>query len=34
MRYEYAIESFKQWIPDANARRVIGGETALKLYFE
>jgi predicted TIM-barrel fold metal-dependent hydrolase len=33
MRYEIAIANFKQWIPDPNARRIIGGETALKLYF-
>lgn len=33
MRYEHAITSFKQWIPDPTARRIIGGETALKLYF-
>jgi predicted TIM-barrel fold metal-dependent hydrolase len=33
MRYEYAIESFKQWVPDANMRRIIGGETPLTLYF-
>lgn len=33
MRYELALESFRQWVPDAEARRTIGGETALKLYF-
>jgi len=33
MRYEHAIESFTQWVPDANVRRVIGGETGLRLYF-
>ena len=33
MRYEHAIASFKDWVPDANARRIIGGDTALKLYF-
>jgi predicted TIM-barrel fold metal-dependent hydrolase len=33
MRYEEAVASFGQWIPDANARRIIGGETALRLYF-
>jgi predicted TIM-barrel fold metal-dependent hydrolase len=33
MRYETAIASFKQWIPDPNVRRIIGGDTALKLYF-
>lgn len=33
MRYEHAIESFRSWVPDAAQRRIIGGETALKLYF-
>ena len=33
MRYEDAIASFKRWVPDANARRIIGGETAFRLYF-
>ena len=33
MRYEYAIASFREWIPDANVRRVISGDTALRLYF-
>jgi predicted TIM-barrel fold metal-dependent hydrolase len=33
MRYEHAIASFRQWIPDANVRRTISGETALRLYF-
>jgi L-fuconolactonase len=33
MRYETAIESFRQWVPDASVRRIIGGETALRLYF-
>lgn len=33
MRYDYAIESFKQWIPDANVRRTISGDTALRLFF-
>lgn len=33
MRYEYAIEHFRQWVPDAAMRRIIGGETALRLYF-
>ena len=33
MRYEDAIASFEQWVPDANARRIIGGETAFRLYF-
>ena len=33
MRYEQAIASFKQWIPDVGVRRIISGETALRLYF-
>ena len=33
MRYEDAIASFRQWVPDANIRRIISGETALRLYF-
>ena len=33
MRYEDAIASFKQWIPDAGIRRIISGETAFRLYF-
>ena len=33
MRYEYAISSFRQWVPDANMRRIISGETAFRLYF-
>jgi predicted TIM-barrel fold metal-dependent hydrolase len=33
MRYEHAIESFKQWIPDPDVRRIIAGETPLRLYF-
>ena len=33
MRYEDAIASFRQWVPDANLRRIISGETALRLYF-
>ena len=33
MRYEYAIASFRQWVPDANMRRIISGETAFRLYF-
>jgi predicted TIM-barrel fold metal-dependent hydrolase len=33
MRYEDAIASFRQWVPDPNVRRIIGGETALRLYF-
>ena len=33
MRYEYAIASFKEWIPDPAVRHIISGETALRLYF-
>src|SRR5688572_20646365 len=33
MRYEHAIASFRDWVPDANTRRIIGGETAFRLYF-
>ncbi len=33
MRYEHAVASFRDWVPDANQRRIIGGETAFKLYF-
>jgi predicted TIM-barrel fold metal-dependent hydrolase len=33
MRYEDAVASFERWVPHANMRRIIGGETALRLYF-
>jgi predicted TIM-barrel fold metal-dependent hydrolase len=33
MRYEDVIASFRQWVPDADIRRIISGETALRLYF-
>jgi predicted TIM-barrel fold metal-dependent hydrolase len=33
MRYEHAVASFRDWVSDANARRVIGGETPLRLFF-
>jgi len=33
MRYEHAVEHLGHWVPDAAARRIIGGETALRLYF-
>lgn len=33
VRYEDTIANFREWVPDANARRIIGGETALRLYF-
>lgn len=33
MRYGDAIAAFRDWIPEANVRRIIGGETALRLYF-
>jgi predicted TIM-barrel fold metal-dependent hydrolase len=33
MRYQYAIDAFRQWVPDPNVRRIIAGETPLRLYF-
>ncbi|MGE0557630.1 MAG: amidohydrolase [Burkholderiales bacterium] len=33
MRYDTAIEHFRQWVPDAKTRRIISGETPLRLYF-
>lgn len=33
MAYDLALSHFRQWVPDAAARRIIGGETALRLYF-
>ncbi len=33
MSYADAIAHFTRWVPDAVARRIIGGETALRLYF-
>jgi predicted TIM-barrel fold metal-dependent hydrolase len=33
VRYSDTIAALQSWVPDAAARRVIGGETALKLYF-
>jgi predicted TIM-barrel fold metal-dependent hydrolase len=33
MRYEHAIASFTQWVPDPAVRRRISGDTALRLYF-
>ena len=33
VRYSDTIEALKRWVPDAAVRRIIGGETALKLYF-
>ena len=33
MRYEHVVDSFRAWIPDSHVRRVIGAETALRLYF-
>jgi predicted TIM-barrel fold metal-dependent hydrolase len=33
MRYEEAVASFERWVPDGNVRRIIGGETAFRLYF-
>jgi len=33
MTYQKAIDDLVSWVPDAAARRKIGGETALKFYF-
>lgn len=33
MSYGQAVASLKQWVPDTAARRIIGGETALRFYF-
>lgn len=33
MRYQQAIDGLARWVPDPGARRIIGGETPLKLYF-
>lgn len=33
MRYEQAIAGFARWVPDPVARRIIGAETPLRLYF-
>lgn len=33
MTYAQAVQDFARWVPDAAARRRIGGETALKFYF-
>jgi predicted TIM-barrel fold metal-dependent hydrolase len=33
MRYQATVDDFHAWVPDAEARRRIGGETALKLFF-
>jgi len=33
MTYSEAIASLTRWVPDAAARRIIGGETALRFYF-
>lgn len=33
VRYADTISAFARWVPDAQARRKIAGETALKLYF-
>lgn len=33
LRYEDAVANFRDWVPDTHARRIIGGETALRLYF-
>ena len=31
--YEQTLEDFRNWIPDPDARRIIGADTPLKLYF-
>ncbi len=33
VRYGDTLEAFKRCVPDDSARRIIGGETALRLYF-
>lgn len=33
MRYQQAIDGLARWVPDPVARRIIGGETPLQLYF-
>jgi len=33
VRYADTIDALKRWVPDAAVRRIIGGETAFKLYF-
>ena len=33
MSYADAVSAFPRWVPDAHARRIIGGETPLRLYF-
>jgi predicted TIM-barrel fold metal-dependent hydrolase len=31
--YQQTLDDFAIWVPDSSARRVIGSETPLKLYF-
>ena len=31
--YQSTLDDFKRWVPDAQTRRIIGGETAYELYF-
>jgi predicted TIM-barrel fold metal-dependent hydrolase len=31
--YQQTLDDFRLWVPDAEQRRIIGGDTALKLYF-
>lgn len=31
--YQQTLDDFKLWVPDPAQRRIIGGDTALKLYF-
>ncbi len=31
--YQQTLDDFRLWVPDPDQRRIIGGETALKLYF-
>ena len=33
VRYSDTLAALKSWVPDATVRRIIGGESALKLYF-
>lgn len=33
MRYDLALQHLREWVPDADLRRIIGGESALRLYF-
>ena len=33
VHYSDTLAAFKRWVPDATVRRIIGGETAFRLYF-